>query len=72
MGSIRPRPEPATPAPTREPIDPSQAVIGIMMADGSIHLAPCEVCPWRQVLCDVCIVPSMASDPDINPGWATP
>ena len=47
-------------------IKPSEAVIGIMTADGQIKLAPCEVCPYRQILCDMCVVPMLAADPDLE------
>jgi hypothetical protein len=47
-------------------ITPETAVVGIMMASGEIKLAPCEVCPYRQILCSVCVVPSLATDPDIE------
>jgi hypothetical protein len=49
-----------------EPISPSEAVVGVMTADGQITLSDCATCPYRGALCQVCIVPSIQADPDLE------
>jgi hypothetical protein len=53
------QPRPNSPSP---PIDPGKAMIGVMMADGTITLVLCEVCPFRGDLCNVCVVPEIRAE----------
>lgn len=47
--------------------DPSEAVVGFLTADGEVTLLGCDGCAFRGMLCDVCIVPSIVTDPDLEP-----
>jgi len=40
-------------------MDSEDTTVGWLTADGRIQLMDCEVCPWRQQLCDTCIVPTL-------------
>jgi hypothetical protein len=52
--------------PTPPTMDPAQIVIGAVMADGTVKLTDCAECPYRQVLCHVCVVPGILADPDLE------
>ena len=59
MAAQRAKPPPPT-------IDPAQVVIGAVMADGTVKLTECSECPYRQILCHVCVVPEIQADPDLE------
>jgi hypothetical protein len=47
-------------------MDPAQVAIEAVMADGTVKLTQCSECPYRQILCHVCIVPEIQADPDLE------
>ena len=56
------------------PRKPDGPIVGWLAPDGTITVVDCAVCPWRQRLCDSCVIPALEATglADYAPGADAP
>jgi hypothetical protein len=56
------------------PGKPGGPIVGWLAPDGTITVVDCAVCPWRQKLCDSCVIPELEATglADYGPGAEAP